>query len=97
MIARIWRGITLSTNADKYHEYLNQIVIPSTEIADGNEGLLVMKEARGELTHFLLLSLWVSRAALEAFADPQLDSGVSREERGFLLAFESTAAVYEVM
>jgi len=39
-IARIWHGITLTTDADRYLRYLDQSVIPSYQIAEGNEGLL---------------------------------------------------------
>lgn len=98
MIARIWHGITLTTNSDQYLEYLNQHVIPAYQEAMGNAGFFVMKEPRGDLVHFLLLSLWISEASLADFVGANLEAvNLTAEERGFLIAFESNARNYRVI
>lgn len=57
--------------------------------------MFILSDAQGELTVFLLLAFWDSRAALENFSDPQLDPDITPRE--FLLAFESTAAIFRLL
>jgi len=96
---RIWRGVTLTAKSEQYLEYLNKVVVPACQIAEGNEGLFVMKECQGELTHFLLLTLWASSEALAKYTGTADDDVVNPtpEERNMLLAFESTARHYQVV
>ena len=97
-IGRIWRVVMLAKKSEQYLEYLNRIVIPACQIAEGNEGLFVMKECQGELTHFLLLSFWASEESLEMYigaVDDVVDP--TPEERNLLIAFESTARHYQVV
>lgn len=97
-IARIWRCITSTTKSREYLEYLNRTVIPACQAAEGNEGLLVMKECQGELTCFLLVSFWGSDEALAKFRGPDAETiDPTPEERGLLIAFESTAVHYRVV
>lgn len=97
MFARIWRGIARTSVIDSYHRYLNERVLPVYHAADGCRDVWVLRQAQGEYTSVILLSFWESRTALEAFSDPQLQSEAIRGERESLLAFESAAAVYDVV
>lgn len=97
-IARIWGGITLVSNADKYLEYLDKMVIPACQMAEGNEGLIVMKECHGELSHFLVLSVWASNDALAKYVgatDDVVDP--TPEEKNLLIAFESNPRHYKIV
>jgi len=100
-IVRIWRGVTLATRAGQYLEYVNKIVIPVCQAAEGNEGMYIMKELQGELAHFLLLSFWASDEALVNFtgaASCECDVvNPSPEEKSLLIAFESTARRYKIV
>lgn len=98
-ITRIWRSVALATKAEQYLEYLNRIVIPACQKAEGNEGLIIMKELQGKLAHFLLLSFWTSDEALVNFAGTDSSQVVnpSPEEKSLLMAFESTARHYKVV
>jgi len=98
MIARIWRSTTTLSNAEKYQEYLKRTIIPDYQIAEGNQGVYVMKECQGELTHFLLLTLWASDESLEKYTGTANDvvNPIS-EERDLLVAFESTTRRYRVI
>lgn len=98
-IVRIWRGVTLATKAEQYLEYLNNFVVPPCQTAEGNEGLFILKEHQGEITHFLLLSFWASDEALENFASADYSDVVklSPEEAKLLIAFESTARHYKIV
>ena len=98
MIARVWRGVTPSSNADRYFEYLNQVMIPAIQTAEGNEGLFVLRERQGELAYTLLLSFWASDQALASFVGCDYDLvKPSPEEKSLLTAFESTARHYTVV
>jgi hypothetical protein len=98
MIVRIWRGVTKSADADRYLPYLNQFVMPTYQIANGHEGLLVMEERQGELVQFLLLSFWASDQALASFVGADTSQvNLSPEEKSLLIAFESTARHYKVV
>ena len=97
-IARIWRCVTLAANSEQYLEYLNRTVIPACRAAEGNEGLLVMKDCQGELTCFLLVSFWASDEALAKFTGTDAETvDPAPEERSLLIAFESTAVQYKVV
>jgi len=98
MIARIWRSTTTLSNPEGYQEYLNRFIVPAYQTAEENQGVYVMKECQGELTHFLLLTLWASDESLEKYTGTANDvvNPVS-EERDLLVAFESTARRYRVI
>ena len=67
MIARIWQAITLTAEAERYIEYLNEQVLPGYQNADGNQGVFILCNPQGEVTQFLLLSLWSSHEQLCRF------------------------------
>ncbi len=98
MIARIWRGVTSTGKADQYLEYLTQVVLPGYQTAEGNKGVFIFREVRGELVYFLLLSLWSSYERLVEFAGPHPElAKQTQEEQKFLVAAESVIAHYEVI
>ena len=98
MIARTWQGVTSARKADQYLEYLRRCVLPAYQEARGNAGLFVLKEPRGELVNFLLLSFWSSEDSLANFAGADLEvMKPTDEEKSLLIAFESTARNYKVV
>lgn len=57
-----------------------------------------MKECRGELTHFLLLTLWASDEAVAKYTGTAENVvNPTSEERDLFMAFESTARHYRVV
>lgn len=97
MIARLWRGIVRTNRSEEYLSHLRDRIIPAFRSADGNHNVYILLDVKGEFASILLLSFWESRAALEAFVDPQLDPETNRAERELVLASESTTTVYEVI
>ena len=91
----------MATRAVQYLEYVNKIVVPACQAAEGNEGMYIMKELQGELAHFLLLSFWASDDALVNFtgvASWECDVvNPCPEEKSLLIAFESTAQRYKIV
>jgi len=98
-IAWTWRGITLAANADRYLQYREECLAPSSRSAGGCTGFLILRECQGELVHFLLLSFWTSEQALESFTGhaPRQILQPCPAENNLVIAFEAIAGHYEVV
>lgn len=97
MIARIWHGRTPAARADAYLDFLQQRAVPDYARVPGNRGVYILRRVEGDEAHFLTLTHWDSRGAIEAFAG----SDISRaryypEDRDYLLEFESGVEHYEL-
>jgi hypothetical protein len=57
MTVRIWYGVTSTTEADKYHSYLNQTGVPDYQATEGNRGVYVLRRIEDARVHFLKVSL----------------------------------------
>lgn len=98
MIARIWRSVTLVSQADYYLDILNKTVTLPCQSAEGNQGIYIFRELRGELAHFLLISLWESSEALYNYAGSENNHlNHTEEELEHLIASESLATDYELL
>ena len=96
MLARIWRGVTLTEQADAYLDYLNQTGIPDYLATPGNRGAFVLRRADGERSHFLTISLWDSLESVKGFAGDDYERArYYAEDEQFLLEFEPTVEHYE--
>jgi heme-degrading monooxygenase HmoA len=97
MLARLWHGRVPSQKADAYEAYLNRSGIPDYLATPGNRGVTVLRRSEADVTHFLLISLWESLAAIEAFAGTPVE--VARyypEDDDFLLEREPAVVHYDV-
>jgi heme-degrading monooxygenase HmoA len=97
MIARLWHGRTLATQADAYLDFLYRSGLADYKATPGNRGAWVLRRIKGEVCHFVTLSFWESRDSIRAFAGDDIE--VARyypEDQGFLLEFEPTVTHYEV-
>lgn len=96
MIARIWHGITLDTVADDYLAFLRERAIPDYRSVPGNLAVQLMHRREGRLAHFILVTHWQSRQAIEAFAGPNIEQPkYYPEDADFLLEYESTVRHYQ--
>ena len=97
MIARIWRGVTSSSKADEYLDYLNKTGIADYQATEGNQGVYVLRRVEADRAHFLLLTLWESLDAIKRFAGPDFDKArYYPEDDEYLLEREPTVDHYEV-
>ena len=97
MIARTWHGRTDTIKADAYLKFLIDRAIPDYQSVPGNRGVTILRRIQGEEAHFLILTLWESRAAIEAFAGADIEKAkYYAEDQAFLLEFEPTVTHYEV-
>jgi heme-degrading monooxygenase HmoA len=97
MIARIWHGVTPIDKSDAYLDFLKQRAIPDYESVPGNRGVYILRELRGDETHFLTLTYWDSVDAIRQFAGEDISKAkYYPEDSDFLLEFEPTVRHYEV-
>jgi len=98
MIARTWHGMTDASKADEYLDYLNKTGVPEYRATQGNLGVYVLRRIKGNVAHFLLLTLWESEEVIKRFAGPDMEvAKYYPEDEQFLLELEPTVTHYEVM
>jgi heme-degrading monooxygenase HmoA len=98
MIARTWHGVTPAAKADDYLDYLNRTGVPGLRGTGGNQGVYVLRRIEGDEAHFLLISLWESRAAIRQFAGEDVDRArYYPEDEDYLLELEPNVTHYEVL
>jgi heme-degrading monooxygenase HmoA len=98
MIARTWHGAVPTEKADAYYQYLLRTGVPDYRTTPGNRGVYVLQRTDGEITHFLLMTLWESLESIRAFAgdDPER-ARYYPEDEAFLLELEPTVTHYDVL
>lgn len=96
MVAQLWRAIIRANHSEEYLRHMRENITPAYRSADGNQSVYLLLDLKGEFAFILLLSFWESRAALEAFSNPQLNPPSSPTEREFVLASEAVM-VYEII
>jgi heme-degrading monooxygenase HmoA len=100
MIARVWHGVVRLEDAHGYGEYLaeSEFGVRDYERVPGNRGAYLLRRAEGDHVHFLLISLWESREAIEGYAGPDIERArYFPYDRRCLVAPEPTVAHYEVV
>jgi heme-degrading monooxygenase HmoA len=86
MIARIWRGTVREADRDTYYEYLKKTGLQEYAATPGNRGVYTLCRVSNGQCEFLLLTLWESWDAIQAFAGPHYEQAVYYpEDDKFLL------------
>ncbi|WP_395711308.1 antibiotic biosynthesis monooxygenase [Reyranella sp.] len=98
MIGRMWRGEAIgAANADAYARHLSETVVPELRHLTGFRGAHLLREQADDRIEIRVLTLWDSRAAIEAFAGQDISVAVVEPEaRAVLAAFDDFATHYEV-
>ena len=98
MIARVWRGVVRSQDADPYLEYLEKTGFAGYRATPGNEGLFALRRIEGDRCEFLLLTLWDSMDAIKGFAGAFPERAVFYpEDDRYLIDRDLTASHWEVV
>ena len=98
MIARIWRGITPASKADRYLDYMLATGVKDLRATEGNQGVYVLRRIDRDQAEFTFISLWGSFDAIKRFAGEQIDRAVYYpEDKDYLLALEPKVLHYEVL
>src|SRR6478735_4443811 len=92
MIARTWRGRATAANAPAYVKHFTETVIPQLKALPGHRGAyLLQRELDGEVD-LVALTLWESRASIEAFAGQDIGRAhVEPQARAVLASFDDVA------
>ena len=70
MIARVWRGVTSSKDADAYLTYLERTGLAAYRATPGNRAAFAFRRIVQDRAEFVLLTLWTSEDAIRQFAGP---------------------------
>jgi len=98
MIARAWHGRVPSSKADAYYAYLLATGLADYQRTPGNRGVWVFRRTEGDVTHYLLTTLWDSYDAIRAFAGPDFERArYYAEDDEYLLEREPFVAHYDVL
>jgi hypothetical protein len=95
VIARIWRGRTVTARADEYAKYLDEEgIIPLAAKALGVQSL---REDRAGETEFITISYWESVEAMSSFSgDPRRIHHLPRDAE-FLIELPESVQVLEIV
>ena len=97
MIARTWRGCATAANAPAYVKHFTQTVVPQLKALPGHRGVYLLRHENGDEVELVALTLWESRAAIEAFAGRDIGRAhVEPQARAVLASFDDFAEHYEV-
>ena len=76
MIARTWRGAVRKQDGDAYAAYMDETGIAGYVATPGNRGAWMLRRDVGELTEFVMFTLWDSLDAVKAFAGEDYETAV---------------------
>ena len=100
MIARVWHGVVPLEKCDDYGKYLSDsdLGVRDYQRVPGNCGVYLLRHMQGDRVHFLLISLWDSREAIQGYAGPDIEQArYFPYDRECLLEPEPNVAHYEVL
>jgi heme-degrading monooxygenase HmoA len=76
MIARLWSARTSTSLSTKYMEHFWSSVAPSLREFDGYVSASLLVRSQAELVEILVITVWQSYQAIDAFAGPNRDAAV---------------------
>ena len=98
MIARTWHGRVRAADADAYRAYIEATGLADYRRTPGNRAVYVLRRTEGDVTHFLLLTLWDSWEAIRRFAGDDVERAhYYPDDERFLLELEPSVTHYEVL
>ena len=97
MIARTWHAHAAPDKADAYTAHFTRSVAPVLKSLAGNRGALLLRSEADGRVELVALTLWESRASIEAFAGKDISRAhIEREGRAALSSFDDFADHYEI-
>ena len=97
MIVRTWHGRTRLADADAYETFMKERAAPDYGSVDGLEQLFFTRRDEGDVSHFLLITVWASIEAIKKFAgdDPNVAKYYPEDDK-FLLEKEPYSLNHQV-
>ena len=97
MIARIWKGVVRTEDADAYVEYIRDTGLREYATTPGNRGAWMLRRADGDRTEVVTFSFWESYEAIRGFAGEDVEAAVYYpEDDRYLLERDDRVTHYEV-
>lgn len=96
-VVRMWHGRVPSIMAAEYTDYLRRTGIPDYRETEGNLDVQLLHRTEGDITHFLIVTLWESLEHIREFAGDDVNRArYYPEDRRFLLELEPEVEHWEV-
>ena len=96
-VARVWHGRTPAAKADEYARYMYENDFPKMRALPGNLGVQMLRRDEGDETDFVVISYWMSREAIRAWAGADIEQArYDDTERAFLLELEPRVRHYDI-
>jgi heme-degrading monooxygenase HmoA len=96
VVAREWRGRVAPARADEYQRYLLEGVKKMRSIS-GNLGVEVMRRNEAGAVEYVVISYWVSREAIKAYAGQDIEKPHHLpKDRELLLELPTRVLHYDV-
>jgi heme-degrading monooxygenase HmoA len=76
MVARIWQGRTRPSMGKPYFSYLEQTGLKEYKATEGFKDVLVLTREIGDVTEYVLITLWDSMEAVRRFAGTEPERAV---------------------
>lgn len=97
MIARLWSARTTASLSTKYMEHFWQSVAPVLRKVQGYQSASVLVRPQGDLVEVLVITVWESYQAVDAFAGPSRDTAVVDSDAAALLSdYDRRVRHYEI-
>src|SRR5262245_8390357 len=97
MIARIWRGHSVTDNAETYRRHVTEHVFPALARIAGHVGAYVLERPVSGNIEFLVVTLWDSIETVKQFAGSNPDVAVIEPEaRAVLAGYDEFVRHYEI-
>ncbi len=97
MIVRTWHGRTRLSDADEYEAFMKKRAAPDYGSVAGLENLFFTRRNEGDVSHFLLVTIWKSIESVKDFAgeNPEIAKYYPEDDE-YLLEKEEHAQNYQV-
>jgi len=97
MIARIWRGVVRTEDAEVFADYIRDTGFGEYARTSGNRGAHMLRRDEDGRTEFITLSFWDSRDAIRAFAGDDIEKAVLYPgDEQYLIESDPLVKHYEV-
>jgi heme-degrading monooxygenase HmoA len=97
MIARTWHARAAHEQADAYAAHFADSVVPSLRSLAGHRGAFLLRRELDGAIEFVAITLWESRASIEAFSGKDISRAhIEPEGRAALSSFDDFADHYDV-
>ena len=97
MISRHWKGIAKHGKADHYIEHLETDTFPKIRKINGFFDASILKRPIKQGTEFLIITVWESMEAIQAFAGEDAETAVVPPVvRDMMVSYDSKVTHYEI-